>query len=298
MTLRADLIAAGHMLESAAQGVVAWSGTAQRAIDGLERLLDRESAAHGMEVIRFPPVMPRSMFEASGYMKGFPHLAGTIHSFAGDEAGHRALLRCMEAKEDWTAGQRATDVVMTPACCYPLYPLLARRGRLPPGGVTVDILSWVYRQEPSDDPARMRSFRLREFVRAGAAADIAAFRRFWMDRAMAIAATLGLDAALDVANDPFFGRPGKLRAGMQREEEAKFELLISTGRDTPTACASFNDAKDLFGGAFGLQQADGTPAQTGCVGFGMERMVLAMFHRHGMDVGAWPSGVRAALGLG
>ena len=185
--------------------------------------------------------------------------------------------------------------MLTPACCYPLYPVLGRRGALPPGGATVDIASWCYRQEPSDDPARMRSFRVREFVRAGSAADVDAFREHWMARGHAIAAALGLDATIDVANDPFFGRPGVLRAGMQREERAKFELLITTGGEKLTACASFNDAKDLFGGLFGIVQADGATAQTGCVGFGLERLALALFHRHGMDPATWPEAVRDAL---
>ncbi len=297
MSFRDALIEAGVMVPSPAQGVVAWSGAFQRVVDGLDRLLDQESARRGMEVMRFPPVMPRSHFEASGYMKSFPQFAGTIHCFCGSEADHRTLLRCMSAGEDWSGHQAATEVVLTPACCYPLYPVLGRRGTLPAGGVTVDIASWCYREEPSDDPARMRSFRLREFVRAGSAAEVAAFRTEWMGRGMAVAAALGLEAELEVANDPFFGRPGVLRAGMQREEEAKFELVITTGGPKGTACASFNDAKDLFGGLFGIVQADGAVARTGCVGFGMERMTLALFHRHGMDPGAWPGSVRDALSL-
>lgn len=295
MNFSQELVAAGLMLPSGAQGVVAWSGVFERVLDGLERLLDREAAPHAMELVRFPPVMSRDHFVTSGYMKGFPQLAGTIHCFCGSEADHRALLRCMGAGEDWTAEQKATDVVLTPASCYPVYPLLARRGPLPPGGVTIDLQSWCYRQEPSDDPARIRSFRLREFVRAGSADDIRAHRALWMERAEAIAAMLGLQAEIDVANDPFFGRPGVLRAGMQREEQAKFELLITTGGEKPTACASFNDAKDLFGGVFGLVQSDGAVARTGCVGFGMERMTLALFHRHGLDPAAWPAPVRGAL---
>ena len=294
LSFRDRLISAGVMLPGPAKGVVGWSGAFARVVDGFERLIDREMEA-GTEIMRFPPVMGRGEFEASGYMKGFPHLAGTVHCFCGDEADHRSLLRCMGDGEDWTEDQQAADVVLTPASCYPAYPVLARRGPLPPGGVTLDVESWAFRQEPSDDPARMRCFRVREAVRAGSAEDVAAFRTHWMGRAMAISDMLGLDASIDVANDPFFGRPGVLRAGMQREQEAKFELLITTGGDKPTACASFNDARDLFGGTFGLKQADGAVAHTGCVGFGVERMVLALFHRHGMEPQTWPAGVQEAL---
>ena len=295
--LVSEMVSAGLMLPSAAQGVVAWSGNFQSVVTGLERLLDQEAAGQGMEVVRFPPIMPRKHFETSGYMKGFPQLAGTIHCFCGTEADHRTLLHCLSENEDWTGQQRASDVVLTPAACYPVYPLLAQRGPLPEGGLTIDLMSWCYREEPSEHPARMRSFRLREFVRVGSADDIKAFRTHWMAKAQDIAARLGLKAEIDVANDPFFGRPGKLRAVMQREEQAKFELLIPIEGNSPSACASFNDAKDLFGGLFSLQQSDGTTARTGCVGFGIERMVLAMFRQHGVSVADWPVKVREALDL-
>ena len=35
--------------------------------------------------MRFPPVLPRRDLEAVGYLKNFPHLAGSIFAFEGDE---------------------------------------------------------------------------------------------------------------------------------------------------------------------------------------------------------------------
>ena len=43
------------------------------------------------------------------------------------------------------------------------------------------------------------------------------------------------------------------------------------------------------------QTADGEVAHTACVGFGMERVALALFKHHGLDVKAWPAPVRKAL---
>ena len=58
-----------------------------------------------------------------------------------------------------------TEVVLTPAACYPVYPTLT--GTLPPEGRLVDVVTFVYRHEPSDDPARLQMFRQREYVRIG-----------------------------------------------------------------------------------------------------------------------------------
>ena len=54
---------------------------------------------------------------------------------------------------------------------------------------------------------------------------------------------LRLPFNVDVANDPFFGRAGKLQAESQREQALKFELLIPVNPgQPPTACASFHVA--------------------------------------------------------
>jgi hypothetical protein len=38
-------------------------------------------------------------------------------------------------------------------------------------------------------------------------------------------------------------------------------------------------------------------AHSACVGFGLERVALALFKRHGLDVGDWPREVRDVLAL-
>jgi hypothetical protein len=66
-----------------------------------------------------------------------------------------------------------------------------------------------------------------------------------MERAQAIGAALGLEAALDVANDPFFGRAGPILSDNQRTQRLKCESLIAVNdAGGPTACASFNSQLD------------------------------------------------------
>lgn len=294
----AELFAAGLLLPTGIPGLPARSGSFEAVLEGLDGFITRIGRDAGTEVIRFPPAMSRAQFEASGYMRGFPQLAGTIHCFCGDERAHRQLLTCIAEGRDWTEGQKATDTVLTPAACYPLYPILAARGVLPEGGKVADVLSWCFRHEPSVDPARMQMFRMREYVRIGAPEAVLEFRQSWLDRAPQIAASLGLEAKVDLANDPFFGRTGQLKADSQREQGLKFELLIPVGDAAkPTACMSFNYHQDLFGALCGLKLPDGSTAHTGCVGFGMERLTLALFRRHGFDPAGWPAAVRQALSL-
>jgi seryl-tRNA synthetase len=291
------LFDAGLLIDTGVDGLYGRSGQFEDVIAAFERLIDRIGGPDQAEAMRFPPGMNRAFFEKSGYMKSFPQLAGTVHSFCGNELDHMSLLKCMEVgEEDWTKGQEATDIVLTPAACYPLYPTVARRGNLPAGGALFDLQSYCFRHEPSKDPARQQLFRMREYVCMGTEAHVTDFRQTWMDRGVEMMKSVGLDVTIDIANDPFFGRAGKMLVNNQRDQNLKFELLIPiTSTAKPTACMSFNYHQDSFGQKWGLNLEDGAVAHTACVGFGLERIALALFHTHGLDVKDWPESVRAVL---
>ena len=77
--------------------------------------------------------------------------------------------------------------------------------------------NWVYRHEPSPEPTRMQSFRVREFVRAGTPDDGRRVARpVAASAASRCCTSLGLPARSDVASDPFFGRGGKMLAAARK----------------------------------------------------------------------------------
>jgi len=290
------LFDSGLLIDTGVDGLYGRSGQFEDVISAFERLIDTFGGADGAEAIRFPPGMNRAFFETSGYMKSFPQLAGTVHSFCGNELDHMSLLKCMEVGDDWTKDQQATDIVLTPAACYPLYPTVAKRGAIPENGALYDLQSYCFRHEPSKDPARQQLFRMREYVCMGSEKHVTDFRQSWMDRGVEMMKAVGLDVTIDVANDPFFGRAGKMLANNQRDQNLKFELLIPiTSVAKPTACMSFNYHQDAFGTKWGLNFADGRVVHTACVGFGLERIALALFHTHGLDTKEWPESVRKTL---
>lgn len=290
------LFESGLLIETGVDGLYGRSGQFEDVIAAFERLIDRVGGADGAEAIRFPPGMNRAYFESSGYMKSFPQLAGTVHSFCGNDHDHMSLLQCMEEGKDWTKEQKATDIALTPAACYPLYPTVAKRGPISMDGGLFDLQSYCFRHEPSKDPARQQLFRMREYVCMGTEAHVTTFRQTWMDRGVEMMKSIGLDVEIDVANDPFFGRAGRLMANNQRDQNLKFELLIPvTSQANKTACMSFNYHQDAFGQKWGLNLADGSTAFTACVGFGLERIALALFAQHGLDVAQWPDNVRKTL---
>src|SRR5215471_7783592 len=144
------------------------------------------------EVMRFPPVMNRAQLEKSGYLKSFPNLLGCVCGLHGTESEINAAVSRFDAGGDWTISLSPAGLVLSPAACYPVYPIAAARGALPPGGLRFDVAADCFRREPSRHLDRLQSFRMREFVCIGRPDHASSFRERWMERAQEIARDLGL----------------------------------------------------------------------------------------------------------
>jgi seryl-tRNA synthetase len=139
---------------------------------------------------------------------------------------------------------------------------------------------------------------MREYVYIGPPQEVTRFRERWTERAPRMADELGLPYRVAPASDPFFGRTGQVMAISQLQQSLKFELLVAMhSAEQPTACMSFNYHQDHFGTIWGLRDESGAVAHTGCVAFGMDRLAVALFWKHGLDVQKWPAAVRSALAL-
>jgi seryl-tRNA synthetase len=297
ITRKLDSIAEALLVPSGIDGVYARTAAFELVINGLTDLISQYREPD-TEVLRFPPVMSRRQVEKSGYLNSFPHFLGCVSCLSGSESDIHAAVDRHQAGEDWTPSLTAADLVLSPAACYPVYPLVASRGQMPADGLLFDVACDCFRREPSKMLDRLQSFRMREYVRVGTARQIDEFRRRWMKLAEGFAARLGLSWRIDYASDPFFGRGGKLMAVSQVEQALKFELLIPVhSAEQPTACMSFNYHRDHFGATWNIRTAADEVAHTGCVAFGLDRLALALFATHGLDFAAWPATARKALAL-
>jgi seryl-tRNA synthetase len=196
-----------------------------------------------------------------------------------------------------TDGLALADLVLTPAACYPVYPLAAKQGCVPRQGYVFDVASDCIRREPSRDIDRLQSFRMRKYVRIGTPEKIKEFREGWIDEAKGITSRLGLRFRLELASDPFFGRTAPMMAAIQTENALKFELQIPiVAEDRPTACMSFNSHRDHFGRAWG-GRGGGSGVAYRLRGLWHGQVGHRVIASHCVRAKDWPKAVRALLGL-
>ena len=267
-------------------------------------MIDRAAApTTAPSALRFPPLLPRDQLEAIGYLKSFPHLAGTIFGFDGDRGpGERAVRarRAARGLERVPGDDRARPAAgrVLPGLPGDRRPRAAGRraaARSMPGG------AYVFRHEPSGDPARLQMFHQREIVRLGepeTVVDVA--RRVARPRGRAPARRSGSTPQFDVASDPFFGRPGRMLAASQREQALKFEVLVQIAGDEPTAVASFNYHHDHFAvDATASSSPTAAPPTRRASASASSASRSRSSHAHGLDVarvaGRGPHGARAPM---
>ena len=172
--------------------------------------------------------------------------------------------------------------------------------RLPGGGRLVDVMSYCFRHEPSDDAGRMQMFRMHEHVRAagrrdrdGMARDVARARRVVPRRRSASRRARTWPPIRSSA------AAARCSPRTSADQQLKLEIVAPIASDErPTAIISLNYHQDHFGELFGIKTADGVSAHTACVGFGLERITLALYRRHGLRPRAvGVTGARGALEL-
>src|ERR1041385_3618790 len=99
---RDELIGAGLLIPLGVAGVYGRGGAFERVVEQFEHYLSRTVAPLAPEVLRFPPLLSRAHYLCTDHIQNFPNLMGSVHSFAGNDRGHLALLQKRERGEDWT----------------------------------------------------------------------------------------------------------------------------------------------------------------------------------------------------
>jgi seryl-tRNA synthetase len=269
---------------TAAPGVFLHPPSYERVVADLRAAVEAMAGPATEPALTVPPVIARSVVERAGYVRSFPHLVGTVHSFGGGRREWLPLVRSADGG-DWHREQAVTDLVLLPAACHHVYQFLADSAVTVPRRFCVH--ATCFRQERSTEPGRLRSFLMSELVFAGPADASLQWRDHWVERSTGWLRRLGLDVEVEVADDPFFGPGDHLLRDTQREQRLKWELRVPVDDGVVQAVASCNYHLDHYGEAFGFT-VDGQPGHSACVGFGLDRLVLALAHRYGTDPRQWP----------
>ena len=300
------LMAAGEVAQEGA-GIFALGPLFSRLIAFFESQFTGLAQTFDASPYRFPTLIPAKYLERVNYFRAFPHSLtfvthlredlDVIDAFAQHAAcNHDELNVSMDSFA-------SIQALLSPAVCYHLYFTLADRP-LPGGQVVATAVGNCFRYEAINLTSleRMWNFSMREVIFVGSKDFVLQNRETARQRMAQVFEKIGLAYRVESANDPFFIGEFRKQAAFQSAFQLKFEIRARLPyKDTPgqepatLAAGSYNYHQDFFGRSLNISLPDGSPAHTGCVAFGLERMAFAFLAQHGLDPAGWPAYVRDNL---
>ncbi len=283
------------------KGQVAYSGPVLK----LAKLINDKSgelysAAFNAKDSHFPAMIDADTLHKCGYFDSHPNavtfVGNVIEDFDAIEEFRRAN-SCSEGALMPAQDHIHIDgMCLNPAACFPCYPTLT--GQKFEEGKCYTWLGRVFRYESRNINGldRLYEFNVRELVFVGNEDYVRSCRAKALPIVEELASFIDIDCQVQTATDPFFATVSAAKKFWQAAQEVKNEIKIpalgNDGSQKMLACGSINLHGNFFGKRFGFTCENGEPAQTGCVGLGIERWVLAAFTQHGFDEQRWPEAVR------
>jgi seryl-tRNA synthetase len=295
-----ELLARGEVSQEA-NGIYTLGPLLTRLIAFFENQFLALADSFSASPYRFPTLIPARYLERVNYFRAFPHSLTFVTHLREDldvidefsqhaECDHQGLTT--------PPGSFATiQTLLSPAVCYHLYFALADKP-LPGGQVVATAVGNCFRYEAINLTSleRMWNFTMREVIFIGPKDFVLDNREIARQRMAQFFEQIELAYRVESANDPFFIGEFRKQAAFQSAFQLKFEIRASLPfKDSTLAVGSYNYHQDFFGRSLNISLPDGSPAHTGCVAFGLERIAFAFVAQFGLDPAGWPSQVRDHL---
>lgn len=232
------------------------------------RFLDWAQACQAAPML-FPPLMRVKDLSRFDYFKNFPHLAAPVARIAPSKLESEYALKA--GVEEIPAEHMTSSAYVLPsAACYNIY-LHLQDQRLDAPAYVTTVASCFRNETEYDGLKRLWGFSMREIACVGPMDAVQAHLRSFKERISGFLRCLGLPHEIKAASDPFF-QPTNPRAQMQALFPTKEEFVYGSS----LAFGSMNFHRNFFGDRCRITTADGKPAYTGCVAFGIERWLHAL----------------------
>jgi seryl-tRNA synthetase len=281
-------------------GVAVLGPLLARLMDFFERAFLDLAQSFGAIPYRFPTLISAALLDRVEYFRSFPHSITFASHLRPDLDVIEGFSAAAKIEEDALHVDPASfsrpTTVLSPAVCFHYYGALS--GTRLREGVCATAVGNCFRYESSNlvSLERLWNFTMREIIFVGAKDFVLERREEARQRVAPLLEAWGFAYRVEGASDPFFVGEFKRQTAFQSAFQLKYEIRAKVPhRHGTLAVGSYNFHQDFFGRHLDIRLEDGTPANTGCVAFGLERLAYAFLAQYGLDPVRWPEAVRHAL---
>jgi hypothetical protein len=246
---------------------------------------------------RYPSLIGADTLDRCNYYRSFPHSLGLVSHVRED----LEVLQGFAQEARWEDGRLSVPdeslgpvrCVLSPAVCFHHYAWLGGTGDCADHTITATGKCFRYEARNLTGLERLWDFTMREVVWVGSAEHVLGQRAAFLEPVAAMLGEWGLNYQIVSASDPFFVDDYSVQVLYQKAFELKYEVVVPlpyAGKGL--AVGSFNYHQDFFGRSLDIARRGGDPVHTGCLAWGLERLVLAFLAQYGLEPAAWPAAVR------
>jgi seryl-tRNA synthetase len=278
-----DLCRTG-MIVDFGEGHVALGGLFLELVERLDSALKKIAAGLHAQPVQLPNMVPLAYVKQAGIFEQHPDQLFFATPLVSDLEAIENFQTAVKSNASSSLKHYLSDpeyCLKTSACSF-LYPMLKDTDFEAPAYFTMLGACTRHEAKGTNSLERLTEFNMREIVFLGNEQGAQDFQHFSLDLFRDVLECFDLHGRITTANDSFFvSNYSRLRL-MQLLGSEKFEaqvLLPETNAEI--AIGSVNHHRQFFSRRFGLSYR-GAPATTACVGFGLERLIYALFCRHGI----------------
>jgi seryl-tRNA synthetase len=233
----------------------------------------------------YPIILNANNMSRNNYHKNFPQ---NVFSVSHVPHNYEQLQQFREAEQHDTGnifvhhGQ-----YLRPCICYHCYEEFQEQSVDQPIIVTSQGKCFRHEIEWKVNRSRKNEFYMREIVFIDKPEQVVTLRDQIMNDVWSLFEDIDLNGSLVSARDPFFYYDDlKNKGAYQLMSHAKYELEAES-RHSSYSIASFNYCENLLCQKFNITDSDNEYLHSGCVAFGIDRWMEAIFHRYGKEKKNW-----------
>jgi hypothetical protein len=279
-------------------GKLAYSGIVADVFQAVDQFLKGHCLDFGAQQELYPPALEADTLLRAGYFDILAQHAYFVAPLKTQLDSLRAARDGDVLKPSGTDHLQIPSWVLSPTVCHHCFE--ARKDsdiQLP---LKVTAINQCSRYEVHDTYGmrRLRMYWMRECILFDEEeATVVEF----LDNLMSITTDAlqrwGITHQVVTANDPFFSNSATSKRAFQTMFALKRELKLPIPGGS-LACASFNNHQRSLVESFNIQNiGSGKRIASGCVAWGLDRLLFALFSQLGVEVSQWPAQMRSDLNL-
>lgn len=196
-------------------------------------------------------------------------------------------------KKQYDAFLKDPQYALSPSACFHTYCEYENQVIL--GNTIISFTQSVFRNEGRfnlSEFGRLLDYHVKEIVFIGDIQFVSEARKKAIDKVIELIEKWNLRGKITTAADAFIIPKMQKYKRLQMIDASKYELRLNYSFDQMLSVASFNFHGTAFTQPFNIRKKGCDLTVTGCVGFGLERWVLAFLKQYGENVENWPDQIR------